>query len=224
MRNALNSIVNVTRSVLAEFGKATLPGVFIFASRRICQLSTKHKLVVRKTIDAHMKRCMRFVLMFAAFPVCGSAALAATGPGITEIVHLNVMSGPHAGKHELQGTRGACTYNLGQLPGTHGSWGNILSIDDPDPDKFTSLILTVPDTQAAKSGTDAFYLSAGFGVLGDNDAYKVDTRPHTRNKYGSGTVTVEDEGKTARVTFVFQSIEGVKVEGSIDCKKVARGR
>jgi hypothetical protein len=135
-----------------------------------------------------------------------------------EVVNITVTGGPNAGKYQASSDHGGCSYGLAG----RGSWGNQLS--DPkekDPKKFNSLQLIVPDAKKAASGTDEFQMTVGFGPLMARSAkYDVDTRGG--KKSGSGTVTIDDKGNTATVKFSATTPEGVKLEGTIDCKSVIR--
>ena len=135
-----------------------------------------------------------------------------------EIVNLTVTGGPNAGKYQASSDRGGCSYGLSGP----GSWGNQLS--DPkekDPKKFNSLQLIVPDAKKAAGGSGEFQITVGFGPLMNRSAtYAVDTRGG--KKSGSGTVTVDDKGATGTVKFSATTPEGVKLDGTIDCKSVIR--
>ena len=139
---------------------------------------------------------------------------------VKETVHLVVTGGPNAGAWDSSTDRGGCTYGLAGP----GSWGNQLSSPkDKDPKKFNSLQLIVPNAKKAASGSKEFFLSVGFGPLMHRGAeYAVETRSTEAKRKGSGTVTVADKGTTAKVTFSIMTAEGIKLEGTIDCKSVIR--
>lgn len=139
---------------------------------------------------------------------------------VKETVHLVVTGGPNAGSWDATSERGGCSYGLAGA----GTWGNQLSDPkDKDPKHFNSLQLIVPNAKAAAAGSHEFFLMVGFGPLLNRGAeYKVETRPSEAKRSGSGTVTVVDQGTTGKVTFSATTAEGVKLEGTIDCKSVAR--
>ena len=139
---------------------------------------------------------------------------------VKETVDLTVTGGPNAGKHHASTEKGGCSYGLSGP----GSWGNQLSDPkDKDAKKFNSLQLVVPNAKAAAGGTGEFQLVVGFGPLMNRSAtYTVDTRAAAPKKAGSGTVTVTDKGSTGEVKFSATTAEGVKLEGTIDCKAVMR--
>ncbi|MBK7282938.1 hypothetical protein [Candidatus Aalborgicola defluviihabitans] len=100
-----------------------------------------------------------------------------------------------------------------------GSWGNHLIAQRKDPAKFNSLQLIVP-MQKAASGTKEFDSVPLRPLIGKNTEYKHETRPAEAKKKGSGSVTVDDKGATAKVSFNVTSGEGYKFEGTIDCKSI----
>jgi hypothetical protein len=131
-----------------------------------------------------------------------------------EVVDLTITGGPNAGRHHATTERGGCSFGLlGK-----GWFGSQLS--DPkneDPKVLNSLRLIVPDPKKPAE----FQLTAGFGSAPSRGTvYGVDT--HGGKKSGSGTVEVEDKGSTAMVKFSATTKDGVKLEGTIDCKSVMR--
>ena len=140
---------------------------------------------------------------------------------IKESVHLVVTGGPHAGTWDASTDKGGCSAGLTGA----GSWGNQFSQPkEKDPKKFNSLQLIVPDAKKASSGSKDFFMMFRFGsILFTNTEITIETRPAEAKKKGSGTVTIDDKGATARVMFNVTSADGVKFEGAIDCKSVTRG-
>ena len=150
----------------------------------------------------------------------GTLADSATPAGVQGTVHLVVASGPHTGTYDAKMTDGGCSYGLAGP----GAWGNQYSVSKNDPKAFTSLQLVVPDAKAAAAGTSAFELTAGFGPIFGSGAtrYDVNTLPNAGTKSGSGTVTVEDKGKTGKVTFDVKTAAGIALKGTIECSAVMR--
>jgi len=147
-------------------------------------------------------------------------ATASLAADVKETVHLVVTGGPNAGTYDATTDRGGCTYGFTGK----GSWGNQLSQPkEKDPRKFNSLQLIVPDTKKAATGTHEFYINVGFGPLMKRAAeYKVETRTGEPKHTGSGTITVIDRKTTGQVLFDVKTAEGVKLNGTIDCKSVMR--
>ncbi len=149
------------------------------------------------------------------------SSLSAQADDIMETVHLVVTGGPNAGTWDAQSDKGGCSQGLTGP----GSWGNQLSQPkEKDPAKFNSLQLIVPDGKKAAAGGKEFFILFRFGpLIAKNTEYTIETRPTEAKKKGSGVVTVDDKGATAKVSFNVTSGEGYKFEGTIDCKSVIRG-
>jgi hypothetical protein len=152
-----------------------------------------------------------------------AAAQTASNPPVgamTGKIHLDVTGGANAGSYDVDMKEGGCSYGLAG----ETAWGNQYSTNTSDPKQLSSLQLIVPDAKAAASGTSQFQMTVQFGPLfGSGGAsYDVNTRPDASTKGGSGTVTVQDQGKTGKVTFDAKTPEGVGLKGSIDCQSVLR--
>ncbi|HXH40561.1 MAG TPA: hypothetical protein VNN08_18155 [Thermoanaerobaculia bacterium] len=135
---------------------------------------------------------------------------------VKETVHVVITGGAHAGTYDGTTDRGGCSAGMTGK----GSWGNQFSlVRENDPKKLNSLQLIVPDAKEAAKGTHHFFLNVAFGRITARVAeYKVETD----KKSGSGTVTVDDKGATAIVTFDALTAAGVRLQGTIDCKSVLR--
>jgi len=157
----------------------------------------------------------------------GVGAPQAAGGGKATTIHLVVGGGPHAGSYDATSESLTCTYGFAGP----GSWGNQYSVSGKSPKEFSSLQLIVPDTKDAADGTDKFLITAGFG-----DLLKPGYTEHTINtgaslggasndvkKEGSGTITVDDKGKSGKVTFKGKTKDNVTLEGTIDCHQLMRG-
>lgn len=153
----------------------------------------------------------------AANPASTSDASAGASKGK---IHLEVSGGANAGTYDVEMKDAGCSYGLAG----EKAWGNQYSIDTNDAKQFSSLQLVVPDAKAAASGTSEFQMTVQFGPLfGSGGAsYDVNTRPNASKKGGSGTVTVQDQGSTGKVTFDAKTAEGVGLKGTIDCQSVLR--
>lgn len=149
-----------------------------------------------------------------------TAASDASSGGSTGKIHLEVSGGANAGTYDVEMKDGGCSYGLAG----DKAWGNQYSINTNDPKQFSSLQLVVPDAKAAASGTKEFQMTAQFGPLfgSGGHSYDVNTRSNTASKGGSGTVTVQDQGKTGKVTFDAKTADGVGIKGTIDCASVMR--
>jgi hypothetical protein len=140
-----------------------------------------------------------------------------------ETVHLEVVGGVWTGTYNAISTAGGCTAGKDGP----GSWGNELYVSSLVAlNALASLPLVVPDAKAAKDGTPAFYLAVGFGPPGKRTdttyQLEVETRPNQKHNFGSGLVTVQDNGDTAIVAFTAQTTSGVAFKGTITCNTVTR--
>jgi hypothetical protein len=150
------------------------------------------------------------VLLIVTTPVFAAAP--------TETIHVVITGGANAGTYDGSTDRGGCSAGMTGK----GSWGNQYSlVKENNPRVLNSVQLIVPDAKAAASGTHNFSLTVAFGRITARVAeYKVDTE----TKSGHGTVTVNDKGNTAIVTFDAMTAAGVRLQGTIDCKSVIRAQ
>jgi hypothetical protein len=147
--------------------------------------------------------------------------------GTATTIHLVIGGGPHAGTYDAKSDNLTCTYGFAGP----GSWGNQYSVTDKKPNEFSSLQLIVPDTKDAADGTNRFMMTAGFGELlqPGYTEYTINTGASLSGssddvkKEGSGTITVEDRGKSGKVTFKGKTKADVTLEGTIDCHQLMRG-
>ena len=147
--------------------------------------------------------------------------------GKATTIHLVVGGGPHAGTYDATSDNLTCTYGFAGP----GSWGNQYSVTGKSPQEFSSLQLIVPDTKDAADGTDRFLMTAGFGELmkPGYTEYTINTgaglggSSENVKKEGSGTITVDDKGKSGKVTFKGKTKDNVTLDGTIDCHQVMRG-
>jgi hypothetical protein len=147
--------------------------------------------------------------------------------GTATTIHVEVGGGPHAGTYDAKSDDITCTYGFAGP----GSWGNQYSVTGKNPKEFSSLQLIVPDTKDAADGSDRFLLTAGFGELMQpgyteytiNTGASLGGSSDNVKREGSGTITVQDQGKTGKVSFTGKTKDNVTLEGTIDCHQVMRG-
>jgi hypothetical protein len=155
-----------------------------------------------------------------------SAVRVPTGGGTATTIHLVVGGGPHAGTYDAKSNDLTCTYGFAGK----GSWGNQYSVTGKKANEFSSLQLIVPDTKDAADGTDKFLMTVGFGELMQpswsehtiNTGASLGGGSDNVKKEGSGTITVEDKGKTGKVTFKGKTKDNVTLDGTIDCHQLMR--
>jgi hypothetical protein len=150
----------------------------------------------------------------------GAPAATPSGSGATATtIHLVIGGGKHAGTYDAQSSDITCTYGFAGP----GSWGNQYSVTGKQANEFSSLQLIVPDTKDAADGTDKFMITAAFGELMQPSYSDYTINTTKDNKEGSGTITVDDKGKTGKVSFKGKTKENVTLEGTIDCHQLMRG-
>jgi hypothetical protein len=167
-------------------------------------------------------------VMTLALVACGGGDNASGGQAAAETISTPKGSGgTHAGTYDAKSDNLTCTYGCAGP----GSWGNQYSVTGKKPNEFSSLQLIVPDTKDAADGTDRFLMTAGFGELlqPGYTEYTINTGASLSGpsddvkKEGSGTISVEDKGKSGKVTFKGKTKANVTLEGTIDCHQVMRG-
>jgi hypothetical protein len=143
------------------------------------------------------------------------------GGGTATTIHLVIGGGPRAGTYDAKSSDITCTYGFAGP----GSWGNQYSVTGKKPSEFSSLQLIVPDTKDAADGTDKFRLTVGFGELMQPGyaEHTINTSGGGSQKEGSGTITVNDKGKSGTVAFKGKTKDNVTLEGTIDCHQLMRG-
>jgi hypothetical protein len=137
-----------------------------------------------------------------------------------------VKGGRHPGTYDAKSNDITCTYGFAGP----GSWGNQYSVTGKKANEFSSLQLIVPDTRDAADGTDKFLMTIGFGELMQptwsehtiNTGASLSGVSDDVKKEGTGTIRVEDRGKSGKVTFQAKTNDNVSLEGTIDCHQVMR--
>lgn len=164
-----------------------------------------------------MRRLRRLSLSCALF--CFVTPAAISTQAVTETAHVVVTGGANAGTYDASPTKGGCSLNLA----APDAWGSTFDLTDPDPKRFSSLWIVVPDSKAAAQGVTEFWVNVGFGPLLHRTGYEIQTRTDVSVKNtGSGTITVTDHGATVTMTFSGQTAAGVKLAGTVECKSVYR--
>jgi hypothetical protein len=126
---------------------------------------------------------------------------------------VTLSGGANAGSHQVSTEHAGCSMGL---TGPNSFGVQISNPKDKDPKKLNSVQLDLPD----KSKANQFVVTVGFGpLIGRTASYTIDTR---RGKKGNGAITLTESGSTAAVKFSGTSAEGVKLEGTIDCKSILK--
>lgn len=135
-------------------------------------------------------------------------------PGPATVMRVTIRGGPRAGTYEKTSADPTCTVGFAE----EGAWGNAAS-DIEDSEGLTGIDLIVPDPAAAVEGTRDFLFTAYFDERTD-ESNRIHIEPAKGT--GSGTVRIEDRGRSGRVSMSGQTGDGVGVEATIDCKQIIR--
>lgn len=152
---------------------------------------------------------MKLSAPLACLTFCAAAPLAFAAATAT----VTITGGPSAGKHTTSSDfEGACSNGA---TGRNSFGTQISNPKDKDPKKLNSVQVDVPD----KSKPTQFLVHVGFGpLIGRKENYVIDTL----KKAGNGSIAIAESGSTAQVKFSGTTKEGVKLEGTIDCKGVLK--
>src|ERR1035437_1528686 len=133
-------------------------------------------------------------------------------------MHLEITGGAHAGNFDRTMDAG-CTYGLSGPAAWHLSWGG----GDPgDPNSLNNVVLDIPNLKTTENGATQFALQVFFGSNENMTAFAFNTIASAGGRPGKGTVTVNDRGSTAAVTFDATLSTGVRLQGTFDCTSVIR--
>jgi hypothetical protein len=131
----------------------------------------------------------------------------------TATAKVTLSGGANAGSHQAATERGGCSTGL---TGANSFGVQISNPKDKDPKKLNSVQLDLRD----KSKPNQFVVTVGFGpLIGRTASYTIDTRA---GKKGNGAITITESGSTATVKFSGTTADGVKLEGTIDCKTMLK--
>ncbi|GLU50571.1 hypothetical protein [Dyadobacter frigoris] len=103
------------------------------------------------------------------------------------------------------------------------SFGNQYSVSGKADKEFSSLQLLVDDYEAAKKGTDKFYIKVAFGKRLMGKSYEVNNSDNSiaGKKQGSGgKLTVKESGSSKTVTITGKTADGVVINATIVCNAV----
>ena len=161
-----------------------------------------------------------------AIGALAAIAMAQTGTGSTASV--TVASGPHKGEYGFSPTQPCVITGFSQKPPRISlvlqAEDSSLSIDMPNIDEKHAnqiqIVLVIADKQRV-SGKGASSVT-----------YEIDTRPDVslepfqraeranKGMTGKATTTLMQKGDSALLSFTGETVSGVKLEGSVTCKKM----
>ena len=148
------------------------------------------------------------------FPPKKSAIINAIGTLITG----KLTGGPNAGSFSAKSINPTCSMGLTGAK----SFGNQYSVSGKGDNDFSSLQLIVDDYDAAKKGTEKFYLKVAFGkrLLGKKYEINNSSNSLTGKKQGTGKLTIKENGAIKTVTITGKTKDGIEIVTTIVCNSI----
>lgn len=142
---------------------------------------------------------------------------ARNAPGTT--ISGTLTGGANAGSFSATSVDPTCSMGLTGPK----SFGNQYSVGGKADKEFSSLQLLVDDYDAAKKGTDKFYIKVAFGkrLMGKSYEFSNSDNAIAGKKQGSaGKLTVKENGSSKTVTVTGKTADGVVINATIVCNSV----
>ncbi len=139
--------------------------------------------------------------------------------GLVDATSITVTftGGANAGTYTATSPKATCSRGLtGEK-----SFGNQYSEKGKSDKELSSLQLLVDDYDAAKRGTDQFYLKVAFGKVLMGNKYEISgsTNAMAGAKQGKGRLTLTESGGKKTVVIEGETKAGVKVKATLTCFK-----
>lgn len=146
-----------------------------------------------------------------------STAPTSTSGNATKIT-LQITGGANAGSYAASSDEPTCSMGLTGPK----SFGNQYSVNGKADNEFSSLQLIVDDYDAAKAGTDKFYIKVSFGKVLEGKAYEINGSDNSLagKKQGSGKLTLAESGNTKTATITGKTTDGVTIDATLICNAV----
>ena len=140
-----------------------------------------------------------------------------SGAAGTEIT-VTLTGGANAGTYTATSADATCSEGLTGA----NSFGNQYSVKGKADNELSSLQLIIDDKDAAKKGTDKFYIKVAFGKILLGKKYEINggTSFLTLAKTGSGKATLMESGSTKTVVVEGKTADGVGISATIKCNSV----
>ncbi len=133
-------------------------------------------------------------------------------------IKVTLTGGANAGSYSANSAEATCSMGLtGEK-----SFGNQYSVGGKADNEFSSLQLMVDDYEAAKSGTDKFYISVAFGKRLQGNTYEINGSDNSigGKKQGSGKLTVVENGGSKIAHIEGKTTDGVSINADITCNSI----
>ena len=136
----------------------------------------------------------------------------------TTAIMVTLTGGPNAGTYTTASNERLCAVGTNETD----LWSVQLA-DDTATAGVGAVQIMIPDTTAAKAGTNVFHFSVIIGSMMQGTDYTIESRPQTR-AVGRGTATVNDTGTGATITVEGVTRDTIQLRAEIRCREVRRGR
>lgn len=133
-------------------------------------------------------------------------------------ISVTLTGGANAGTYTATSADPTCSEGLTG----DKSFGNQYSAKGKADNEFSSLQLIIDDRDAAKNGTDKFYLKVTFGKILQGKSYEINGGSSSINmpKSGSGKATLTENGGTKTVVIEGKTADGVVISAKLICNKI----
>lgn len=133
------------------------------------------------------------------------------------VIAVELTGGAHAGRYALEAPESYCLYGTGN----GDDWRTLYGTTESGPAALSTVLLQIPETTPAESGSADFFFSAGLGEYSTDDYVEYILDPPNGN--GTGTVTVQWDGrKRAVLSIVGQTADDVGMNATVTCNNVLR--
>lgn len=142
---------------------------------------------------------------------------ATSGSAGTQIA-VTLTGGANAGSYTASSAESTCSMGLtGEK-----SFGNQYSVSGKADNEFSSLQLLVDDYEAAKAGTEKFYIKVAFGKRLMGNKYEINGSDNSISgkKQGSGKLTITETGGNKVAHVEGKTSDGVSINADITCNTV----
>lgn len=142
---------------------------------------------------------------------------AESGGGGTKI-NVTLSGGANAGSYTASSAETTCSMGLtGEK-----SFGNQYSVAGKADNEFSSLQLIVDDYEAAKAGTEKFYIKVAFGKRLMGNKYEINGSDNSLagKKQGSGKITITESGSSKIAHVEGKTSDEVSINADITCSSV----
>jgi hypothetical protein len=130
------------------------------------------------------------------------------------LISLELTGGDNAGSYEVAQEDSSCLYGTSN----GDDWRTLYGSDTAGDGTLSTVLLVIPNTTEAASGSTDFFFSAGLNEYGGEAYLEYILDPPNGN--GTGTVIVQKDGSQATLSISGQTSAGVTVNATITCNNV----